>query len=139
MQNPLFIKWNEHNETGIALLDEQHRGIVSIINTFFYMMSCGTDNRVLYSSIGDTLKKYSHIHFITEEAFLKDSGYEDAEAHKELHRKYALEIERNERESVSDNDPGPLLEFLKKWWTKHINEEDRLYVPHLRDYYQKLK
>jgi hypothetical protein len=32
MQRPLFIQWQGHNETGIAIIDEQHKGIVSIIN-----------------------------------------------------------------------------------------------------------
>jgi len=131
MHEPLFIQWQERSETGIALIDEQHKGIVSIINTFFYMMSKGMDNHMLYSCISDTLKNYSNIHFITEERFLEISGYEDIEDHKKLHEGLTTEIDRIEREAIRDNDARPLLEFLKKWWVEHINDEDQLYVPHL--------
>ena len=129
MYRPLFIKWHKRNETGIALIDEQHRGIVSIINTFYYMMGKRVNNRMLYSCISDTLKNYSRIHFITEEEFMEVLEYEHVEQHKELHRQLTQEIERIEIHGIRDNDAKPLLEFLKKWWLEHINEKDMLYVP----------
>jgi hemerythrin-like metal-binding protein len=134
MNRPLFINWNSRNETGIALIDEQHRGIVSIINTFYCMIATDADNRILYSCISDTMKNYSRIHFITEEGFLEESGYKEIEKHKELHRKLVLEMERIELHSIMSNDAFLLLEFLKKWWMTHINEEDMLYARHLHDY-----
>jgi hemerythrin-like metal-binding protein len=134
MNQPLFIKWTEHNETGIVLIDEQHKGIVSIINTFYYMMSAGADNKMMYSCISDTMKNYSRIHFITEEGFLKESGYVDIEEHKSLHRKLSIEIEQIELNCIINNDALELLEFLKRWWIEHINEKDQLYAQHLRKY-----
>ena len=132
MHQPLYIIWHERNETGIALIDEQHKGIVSIINTFFYMMVKGTNNHILYSCISETLKNYSRIHFITEEDYLAASKYSDIEKHIKLHRQLTLEIERIELQGIRANDAKPLLEFLKKWWLEHINDKDRLYVPHLQ-------
>jgi hemerythrin-like metal-binding protein len=132
VNRPLFIQWQEHSETGIALIDEQHKGIVSIINTFYYLMSQGTGNHMLYSCISDTMKNYSRIHFITEELLLEESEYKDIEAHKALHRKLTQEIERIEYNALKINEAKPLLEFLKKWWLEHINEEDRRYTQHLR-------
>jgi hemerythrin len=131
MNQTLFIKWNARNETGLALIDEQHRGIVSIINTFYYLMSLKTNNKLLYSTISDTMKNYSRIHFITEEGLLEAANYEDVEKHKALHRHLAQEIEDIEYQGVKANDARPLLEFLKKWWIEHINEQDMLYVPFL--------
>jgi len=132
-QPPLFIKWHACNETGIALIDEQHKGIVSIINTFYhiYMMDTGTENRLLYSCISDTLRNYSRVHFITEEGYLDASQYADTEKHKKLHENLTMEIERIEKEGIKANDPKLLLEFLKKWWIEHINEEDQLYASHV--------
>ena len=134
MRQPLFVKWHESNNTGIALIDEQHRGIVSIINTFFYMTTSGKSNHMLYSCISDTLKNYSRVHFITEEAFLEASGYADLESHKELHRRLGTEIEYVEYLGIRNNDAKMLMEFLKKWWNEHINYKDQLYAPHLREY-----
>ena len=134
MQRPLFIKWNEQNETGIAIIDEQHKGIVSIINSFYYLMSMGGGGNILYSCISETMKTYSRIHFVTEEELLEMSSYEDIEAHRAMHRDLTREIERIECKAIRNNDSKPLLDFLKKWWTNHINKQDQLYAPHLRDY-----
>jgi len=129
---PLFIQWNVSNETGIALIDEQHKGIVSIINTFYHLMGLGWGSSMLYSCISDTMKNYSRTHFMTEENFLETMGYKDLDRHKALHRTLSQEIERIEYHAVRINEPGPLLDFLKKWWLDHINEEDRLYAEYLR-------
>ena len=134
MNRQLFIKWNNRNENGVALIDEQHKGIVSIINTFYYLTSTGAENKMLYACISDTMKNYSRIHFITEEGFLQESGYPGFEEHKKLHRKLSSEIEQMELHSIVNNDTGLLLEFMKKWWLTHINEEDQLFAQHLRDY-----
>ncbi|MCL1984951.1 MAG: hemerythrin family protein [Betaproteobacteria bacterium] len=132
MQRPLFIRWQRCNETGIALIDEQHKGIVSIINSFFFLMGSDMGNSLLYSSVSDTMKNYSRIHFVTEEGFLEASGYPEIEAHKALHRKLATDIEHIEYAAIRTNDARPLLDFLKKWWIEHINEKDMLYARFLR-------
>ena len=132
MPQPLFIKWGESNEIGISLIDEQHRGIVSIINTFYYQMGKKMDNKMLYSCISDTMKNYSRIHFITEEGFLEAIKYSHFEQHVALHRSLSQEIDEIESKGIKDNDARPLLDFLKKWWLEHINQEDQLYAPLLR-------
>jgi hemerythrin len=132
LSKTLFIKWQECNDTGIALVDEQHRGIVSIINSFYCLTERGMGNTMLYSVISDTVKNYSRIHFITEERFLKAAEYPDFEQHVELHRELTWEIEHVEYVSIVENDPRPLMEFLKKWWLEHINEQDMNYVPCLQ-------
>ena len=128
IKQPLFIVWDKHSEIGISLIDEQHKGIVSIINTFYYMMGKKVNNNMLYSCIINALKNYSNIHFITEENFLKELQYKNIDQHKEWHRKLAIEIDIIEREGIKTNDPRPLLEFLKKWWLEHINEQDMQYA-----------
>jgi hemerythrin-like metal-binding protein len=132
MEKTLFIKWQECNDTGIALIDEQHRGIVSIINSFYCLTEKGMGNTMLYSIISDTIKNYSRIHFITEERILKAAGYPDIEQHIEIHRSLAWEIEHIEYVAISENDPKPLMEFLKKWWIEHINKLDMSYVPYVQ-------
>ncbi|MDR2207888.1 MAG: bacteriohemerythrin [Azoarcus sp.] len=134
MLPPLFIKWQNKNNTGIQLIDEQHRGIVSIVNSFYYLAEKGMCNDALFLSITKTLKSYSLIHFIVEERILKATEYPDLAKHIETHRKLSLETKRIEYEAIRDNDPMLLLKFLKKWWIEHINGEDMDYVPHLRMY-----
>ena len=132
INQPLFIAWGKHCETGIPLIDEQHKGIVSIINTFYYMMGKKVNNYMLYSCISNTLRNYSNIHFFTEENFLKELQYDNIDQHREWHRKLAKEINIIEREGIKTNDPRPLLEFLKKWWIEHIKEQDLQYAQELK-------
>ncbi|MDR1849976.1 MAG: bacteriohemerythrin [Zoogloeaceae bacterium] len=132
MNDTLFIQWQKQNETGISLIDEQHIGIVSIINSFHYLMGKEAGNSILYSSISDTLKNYSRIHFITEERMLEALGYPELAAHKEMHRNLTVEIDQIEYIAIQDNDARPLLNFLKNWWVHHINEEDMHYAQVLR-------
>jgi hemerythrin-like metal-binding protein len=134
MHKPPFIVWHKENEVGIKLIDEQHRGIVSIINTLYYMMQQGLHQQLMYSCISDTMKNYSKIHFITEELFLEISGYKEIESHKKIHEQLSLSIDSIERKCIIQNDIAPLLEFLKFWWVDHINVEDKKYIPTLYEY-----
>jgi hemerythrin-like metal-binding protein len=134
MNNLLFIVWNKQNEVGIELIDEQHRGIVSIINTLYYMMREKANHQLLYPSISDTMRAYSKMHFITEEHFLERIAYKDIQNHKKIHEKLIFTIDKIERECARDNDIMPLLEFLKHWWIGHINTEDKKYAQALQDY-----
>ena len=128
MHQLLFIMWQESNNTGITLIDDQHRGIVSIINTFYYLVSIKC-NPKMYLQLIDTIYNYSVIHFMAEEGILKTYEYKNIDHHKELHKKLLLEMDRIKRSLMKDNDPKPLLDFLKKWWIGHINNEDKQYAP----------
>ena len=133
---PLYIIWQGHNETGVDIIDEQHRGIVSIINSLFYMMNQGMDRQLICSCISDTLIDYSQLHFLTEELFLEEAEYPDLEQHKEQHGNLNKELQRIKRQGIMYNEVRPLLEFLKKWWFEHINDQDQLYASHLLEFHK---
>jgi hemerythrin-like metal-binding protein len=137
MYRPLFIKWLEKNDTGVEIIDEQHRGIVSIINSFHHLTEKNMCGKELCLSISNTIKNYSQIHFLTEERLLKAAEYPDLEKHIVAHRDLTLETELVEHAAIEENDPILLLNFLKKWWLEHINEKDMLYVSCLREYEKK--
>ena len=132
MNKPLFIQWRECNEVGVPIIDEQHKGIVSVVNTFYHLMGTDTNDKALSSCISDTMKNYSKLHFITEEEILEKAGYKGLEEHKKLHPDLIREIEIIELRYIKTNDIKPLLDFLKKWWLEHINVQDQLFTPHLR-------
>ncbi|MDR2207606.1 MAG: hemerythrin family protein [Azoarcus sp.] len=134
MPRPLFIQWQNKSNTGVPLLDEQHRGLVSIINSLYFLTERGTCDIVLCISACKTIKSASRIHFLTEERILQAAEYPDLENHIEIHKKLTIELERSEKEALINNDPMVFLKFLKKWWVEHINEDDMDYVPCLREY-----
>ena len=132
MQNILYVMWNDSNTFDIPIIDEQHRGIVSTINSFHYFMQKGNElNAVALTLV--ILEQYSSIHFATEEALMIEADYPDREKHIALHRALLDKTRQIASMSYSLVDGNDILKFLKDWWINHISSEDRKYVPYLKD------
>ncbi|MDR2338865.1 MAG: hemerythrin family protein [Deltaproteobacteria bacterium] len=129
----LLIVWRELNRTEIPIIDEQHRGIVSIINSVHHAIGSKKDILILEPAT-ETLMAYSRIHFATESELLEESKYPHLENHNKLHDKLIKDMTKNFIDSKKERDPGIMLGFLKDWWLNHINKEDMLYKKHLLDY-----
>ena len=126
LEHNVFIVWKAEYELGIPIIDEQHRGVVTIINSLHYGTQSSNIKNILSPTIG-MLHSYADIHFQTEEYFLKTINYPDAANHRLLHQEYTSKLAGIERESSADRDPHQLMCFLKKWWLGHICEEDMLF------------
>ena len=123
----VFIVWKPEYDLGIPIIDEQHRGIVTIINSLYYGTQSNYIKNILAPTI-DMLRSYADIHFQTEEYFLETIDYPGAANHRLLHREYTSKLAGIEREISVDKDPRQLMGFLKKWWLGHICEEDTLFI-----------
>ena len=128
MEHKLYIAWKDSYCIGIPIIDEQHRCIVSIINSIHYFVAEHRELDVLESIINMMLQ-YTVIHFNTEEAMLKEAGYPSIEEHVLLHKQLINQLKSVSHEAMQDCDVGPLLKLLRAWWLSHINQEDRKYVP----------
>jgi len=122
----LFIIWKPEYDLGIPIIDEQHRGVVTIINSLYYGEQSGKIKNI-FSPISGMLHSYADIHFQTEEFFLEAIGYPGAADHRLLHQEYTSRLAGIDRDSTFDRDPHQLMDFLKKWWLGHICEEDMLF------------
>ncbi len=127
MKNALYIVWQPSNETGIPIIDEQHRGIVSTINSLHYFIQQG-EAATAFEPTMDVLNHYTSLHFLAEEALMRAAGYTDLDEHAKIHNKFM-----NQFRSLTKYRPDPdqvdeLLVLLKTWWLQHINQEDRKYV-----------
>ncbi|MEC4686045.1 MAG: hemerythrin family protein [Nitrospirota bacterium] len=131
MKNVLYIVWSDSNRLGIPIIDEQHRGIVSIINSLYYFIQKGRGEKILQPTL-IMLEQHIHIHFETEESLMTEAGYPALEEHILLHKELARKTENVSREVFMDKDLDMMLKFLKEWWSDHINKEDRKYAPFLK-------
>jgi len=129
MRHNVFIVWKDEYNLGIPIIDEQHRGIVSTINSLHFGMVNNYVDEMLSPIIG-MMYDYTHIHFKIEEAFLQQIDFPTAKRHHELHLELTSKLTVEARKSAWDKDPRQFLEFLKKWWIDHICGEDLLF----RDY-----
>lgn len=128
MKNMLYIIWPESANLGIPIIDEQHRAIVTTINSLYYFIQEGRGLEALRPTF-DILEQYTRIHFITEEELMRRAGFDGLEEHIALHEGLTGKMKKIARESLNNREPELALEFLKKWWLDHINVEDKLYVP----------
>jgi hemerythrin len=127
----LYIVWDKKYESSIPIIDEQHRAIVSLINSLYYFMQEDRAIDALMPTI-NMLSVYAILHFNTEEPLMKRAGYKDFDQHCALHQqlinKTAVVMQRTNEEK----DATILLKFLKNWWLTHINVEDRKYMALVR-------
>ena len=130
--NNLLIVWNDSDNLGIGIVDEQHRGIVSAMNSLHYSIRKKRGAQAL-KSVYNTVRAYTEIHFATEEELLGLSGYPAYEAHRQLHAELIVKNLYIGSESLLMNDPVAFLDFLKDWWINHIRRQDRLYAEHVKN------
>ena len=127
----LYIIWDDKNNLGIPIIDEQHRGIVSTINSLYYFIQDGQGLDALKPTF-NIMEQYTCIHFKTEEKLIKEARYPGFERHIVLHDKLMKRTREIAREAQSQKDPIAALIFLREWWLSHINKEDKLYGPYVK-------
>jgi hemerythrin len=126
MAHNIFIVWKPEYNLGIPIIDEQHRGIVTSINTLHYCMLNDYVKETLVPII-DMMNDYTHVHFQIEEGFLEKISFPHAKRHHELHEELTDKLKDTGRNSMLDRDPYPFMDFLKKWWIDHICTEDLVF------------
>lgn len=126
-----IVPWNPSFATQIAIIDEQHRQLVKLINdlahAYVYGEKVGEVERVL-----EALIDYAAYHFATEEALWAEVLTKDTELarHLKTHngfvgkvRAMQAKLDVGERRKVIDD----LLSFLTGWLAHHILYEDKLF------------
>ncbi|NPA29909.1 MAG: bacteriohemerythrin [Epsilonproteobacteria bacterium] len=131
MRRSLFIVWGDDDNLGIPLIDEQHRGIVAMINTLYYFMKRGEGERELLRML-EMLEGFFRIHFIVEEEMMARAGYREREAHAAAHADFLRKLADARSALDRVNDPLELLRDLKTWWVEHIRIEDRKFASLVR-------
>ena len=66
--------WSSQFETGIDLIDSQHKALFEAVNSLEASFSIGNINNAAKKSL-DFLEKYTIEHFQTEERFMRDAAY----------------------------------------------------------------
>ncbi len=129
-----IFPWNDNFNTGIGLIDEQHRMLVQLLNRLASHVAFHADIPTLHE-IFDELAAYTVYHFQAEEEIWHEYLSDDPmdEKHKETHRSFVQAItnlkEQNEGQPDDTVIEG-ILSFLARWLASHILESDR-YQAHI--------
>ncbi|WP_445144915.1 bacteriohemerythrin [Dyella sp. Tek66A03] len=131
-----FMAWQDDLNTGIKVIDNQHRRIVEMINHLHDAMEHRERQDV--SDILDELVDYTLSHFTFEESLMEDAGYEFCRAHKRVHEVFVKRVsEYRMRFRAGEDISKELLHTLSHWLFNHIRNDDKAIADsvrrHMRD------
>ena len=121
-----FIQWSNELSVSVAVIDEQHKKLISIVNDIHDTVVAGAERTAL-NKIFDELISYTVYHFKTEEGFFERTGYGEKDAHRAQHNELtqkALELQAS-FEQGSATVSYEVLDFLHDWLMTHILGSDR--------------
>ena len=127
----LLVVWHNGVQIGIPILDEQHHGLATLVNSLFYCMGKGHAKEVLLPTIS-AFDLYAKVHFDIEEDMLRHTNYPYAEQHTRAHQKLHQQLLILSAESRITGDPSGVVDFFRKTWIAHLNEYDRQFVDHVK-------
>ena len=139
----MLIIWHDSHASGIQIIDEQRRGLVSIINSLHFSLVF-RHKTVKLCSFFDLVLAYTKIQFNTERGLMEISGYPRLKEHNLQHEHFIEEVKHLSAICTQEGrEPEIFLDFMKQWWKEHILKSDMdcsVYVlEYLRSYHRVIK
>lgn len=120
------IEWTSDLDTGIQVIDNQHRRIVDYINNLYHAIEHHSNAEV--EEVIDELVDYTLSHFTFEENLMEEAGYPFVNAHKKVHELFVKRVGSfQQRFKVGEDVGEELLHMLKAWLINHIRNDDADY------------
>lgn len=125
------MTWISDWDTGIAVIDEQHKRIVDYINALEEAMV--EQQHHLVGRVLDALVDYTLSHFAFEESLQVEAHYELAVPHKAMHDMFIKRIGKYQEQHHAGEDVAKqLYTMLSVWLIHHIKSDDMGYVVSVR-------
>ncbi len=116
-----YIDWKEIYETGLEIIDHQHKNIIEYLNELHYAQTNVTDEYFVNESL-QKLEDYTRYHFTTVENLYEKHGYSVDDNHF-IKQDYFFEQIEILKENIEKNNLLSSLRtiaFLKHWTINHI-------------------
>lgn len=122
-----LMSWTQDLETGIKVIDDQHKRLIDFINELDD--ACRTGNADETSHVMEGLLNYTVTHFEFEESLQEKANYPFLKAHQRIHELFMKKVAAfRERASKGEDVAPELLNLLQGWLVNHIKGEDRDYI-----------
>ncbi len=126
-----YLKWSDDLNTGIHVIDGQHRQIVDYINQLHDANETGDREQV--GEVIDALIDYTMSHFSFEEELMEEAGYPFSRPHKRVHEVFAKRVgEYQLRFQAGEDVSADLHAMLRRWLVGHIKNDDAAYAETVR-------
>ncbi len=132
----MSIGWAPELETGIEIIDQQHRQLVECL--------CNLSEAI---DAGDIEQVRLHLHRLTDSAcahnhdenqLLYEAGYPDIDIHQRQHQAFRVRAHAWSLQLGRDDHPlqraRQIRTELALWLANHIEDEDRQYLPWVQRY-----
>lgn len=123
-----LFAWDPLFDTGIELVDGQHRQLVALINRLGGGMISGDLSADAQEGIFRELADYAQHHFADEERLMCQAAIDPGhiEHHRAQHRDFLAQVTELWQRHLPSGESGEALHsFLTAWLTFHILEEDQ--------------
>ena len=128
MDNFEVFPWNKNFDTGHAIIDEQHRQLVRLLNKLASTLVDAEFSVV--NSAFDELADYANMHFDEEEAIWTNyfSGDSWLSSHQLSHATFlpkVIELKEQEADKPLSDVVEQIIKFLIRWLAFHIIDNDK--------------
>ncbi|KAF1053829.1 MAG: Bacteriohemerythrin [Stenotrophomonas maltophilia] len=129
--------WTNDLNTGVAVIDTQHKRILAALNQMLAAQETG--DRAFVAEALEELVDYTLSHFAFEEALLEEVEYAETDNHKLMHAAFIARIDRfRQRFRAGEEIAEELASLLVQWLFNHIRQEDVLCVQQVRERMQQV-
>ena len=126
------IKWTPKMSVGVPELDDDHKGLLAVINQLEIHATNNADAEIVRRSL-NWLLRYAQSHFAREQAVLTQCNYPMLSEHIDEHRDFVnlmretiASFDKNQTPAVIETRDD-LVAYLENWWRHHILTEDMKY------------
>ena len=130
-----LIIWTDKLSCGIKMIDDQHKGLVDLVNDMFrHATGNSVQEKDYFNRVIQEVIKYVKDHFAVEEKILAATKYSGYAEHKKEHEKFILVIVDN----IRDYEAGKrftlstFTRFLRDWILSHIALNDKQYFEYFK-------
>jgi hemerythrin-like metal-binding protein len=128
-----IANWNSRYETGIGIIDTQHKALFKAVNKLADSFRAGTSKTQVKDSL-DFLVQYTFEHFQTEEKYMREMDYPKLTSHMAEHAQLLVKAkDLQDKLAEGKSLTMDVTIFLADWLKHHINEVDMDYVSFVKE------
>lgn len=121
------MEWGPEYNTGIDVIDDQHKRILDFINEIDD--NPDAQDRIRIRQILNNIIDYTQSHFTFEESLQEEASYKYRVPHKRVHDLFIKRIEGyRDLFEAGHSIENELYDVLSKWLINHIQHDDADYV-----------
>jgi hemerythrin len=127
-----IVTWSDAHAVQIKEIDDQHQGLVALLNDLHDAMKAGKSREELGKLLGSLVER-TEFHFHTEERLFRVTAFKGGPEHVAEHTRlidqvHELQLKYESGQSVLTFE---VLKFLRTWLMDHITGMDKLAARHL--------